>query len=197
MGGDFISKLAACCGMRTFKFQKKMRSVLEGVEKSSFRQQVLTFCLIRQTPLIPFSVSNYSVGSMTRVNLFPFFLGTLIGCLPGNTLIVGAGAAARAGHTWSDPVHDPRTLLGLVGVLASMVLIYMGRRYAIMMDIETKESKAGRDEVLVVHADQDRSVARKEEGRRKGSEPVDGRRKDTFRKVSEPKSMVGGISAAS
>jgi uncharacterized membrane protein YdjX (TVP38/TMEM64 family) len=57
--------------------------------------------LLRQSPLVPFSICNYTVGCLTRLPLLPFFLGTVVGCVPANVLWVSMGAAARAGHDLS------------------------------------------------------------------------------------------------
>ncbi|CAM9422891.1 unnamed protein product [Phaeothamnion confervicola] len=55
----------------------------------------LTTLLLRQAPIVPFSISNYVLGALSDLPLLPFCLGTLVGCALGNAVVVAAGAAGR------------------------------------------------------------------------------------------------------
>mmetsp|Transcript_2381 Transcript_2381/g.4854 ORF Transcript_2381/g.4854 Transcript_2381/m.4854 type:complete len:248 (-) Transcript_2381:219-962(-) len=128
--GYFGRQDRGCCRCQGIRIDGRVRAVLEGLDKSGFKKQFATFALLRQSPLVPFSVCNYSVGTLTRLPIYPFISGTFFGCIPGNVLMVSAGAAARAGHQFSDGHSDWAPLLGVMGVLATGLLIYGATRLA-------------------------------------------------------------------
>jgi hypothetical protein len=76
---------------------------------------------------VPFSICNYTVGALTRLPLLPFFLGTVVGCVPANVLWVSMGAAARAGHDlsrtkprWRPPLNRARMLFARIPFLSTV-----------------------------------------------------------------------------
>ncbi len=66
--------------------------------------------LLRLSPMIPFSVSNYLYG-LTDVKLWPYVLGTWLGTIPVICLEVYLGAAGKVGLTGR---HHPRSKLEYV-----------------------------------------------------------------------------------
>mmetsp|Transcript_2197 Transcript_2197/g.3743 ORF Transcript_2197/g.3743 Transcript_2197/m.3743 type:complete len:282 (-) Transcript_2197:86-931(-) len=118
------------CRIQGIRIEGRFKAVLDGLDKSGFKKQFATFALLRQSPLVPFSVCNYSVGALTRLPIYPFISGTFLGCIPGNVLMVSAGAAARAGHQLGGGHEDWAPLLGVIGVLATGLLVYGATRLA-------------------------------------------------------------------
>jgi uncharacterized membrane protein YdjX (TVP38/TMEM64 family) len=54
--------------------------------------------LLRLSPLIPFSISNYFYG-ITAVRFWPYFFASWVGMLPGTVLYVYLGTVGKAGLT--------------------------------------------------------------------------------------------------
>mmetsp|Transcript_35386 Transcript_35386/g.67691 ORF Transcript_35386/g.67691 Transcript_35386/m.67691 type:complete len:274 (-) Transcript_35386:128-949(-) len=129
-----------------WRLQAKLVLVLDGMDKSSFRRQFLTFLLLRQSPLVPFSICNYTVGALTRLPLLPYALGTLIGCIPGNLVWVSVGAAARAGQQLAEHAqYDQQSwvaVLGGLGMLATTVLLYGAIRNVAQQDFSIIDEEA-------------------------------------------------------
>lgn len=61
------------------------------VADMSLVSSTLKIVLLRLSPVIPFSVSNYLCG-LTSVAFLPFLLGTAIGTMPWALLYVSLGA---------------------------------------------------------------------------------------------------------
>ncbi|KAK4794802.1 hypothetical protein SAY86_012796 [Trapa natans] len=70
---------------------KKFLAIDKAIGENGFR--VVT--LLRLSPLLPFSLSNYLYG-LTSVKFFPYVLGSWLGMLPGSWAYVSAGAFGRA-----------------------------------------------------------------------------------------------------
>jgi len=70
-----------------------LRKMGEGVEDMGFVQQTISIVLLRMSPVVPFSISNYMVG-LTPVKPLPFVCGTLIGMSPWCLLYATLGKAA-------------------------------------------------------------------------------------------------------
>jgi uncharacterized membrane protein YdjX (TVP38/TMEM64 family) len=80
--------------------------------------------LLRLSPLVPFSLSNYLYG-LTPVALGPYALASFVGMLPGTVLYVylgAAGGAAAAGRSRS-PLEWALLGAGLVATVAVTVLL--------------------------------------------------------------------------
>ena len=72
-----------------------IKKIGDGVEDMSFGEQLVSVVLLRLSPVIPFSISNYLVGS-TPIRFAPFICGTVIGMSPWCFLYAIAGQGARA-----------------------------------------------------------------------------------------------------
>jgi uncharacterized membrane protein YdjX (TVP38/TMEM64 family) len=79
--------------------------------------------LLRLSPLIPFSLSNYLYG-LTAVRFWPYVLASWIGMLPGTVLYVYLGAVGKAGFESAaggrtkSPLEWTFLVIGLIATLA-------------------------------------------------------------------------------
>lgn len=66
-----------------------------AIDRSIAKEGLKVILLLRLSPLLPFSLSNYLYG-ITSVDLRSFSIGTLLGFAPGTFGIVYAGSAGKA-----------------------------------------------------------------------------------------------------
>jgi uncharacterized membrane protein YdjX (TVP38/TMEM64 family) len=81
--------------------------------------------LLRLSPLVPFSLSNYLYG-LTAVDLVPYLWASAVGMIPGTFLYVylgAAGAAATGAAGRRDPLEWVLFGVGLVATAAAAVLV--------------------------------------------------------------------------
>ena len=80
--------------------------------------------LLRLSPLIPFSVSNYLYG-LTAVRFLPFILASWVGMLPATFLYVYLGAAGRSagGKGGRGPWEWALLAGGLIATVAVTILL--------------------------------------------------------------------------
>eukprot|EP00775_Hariotina_reticulata_P013466 gene13466-13592_t len=74
---------------------RQLSAVNQAIESGGFAQQVTAITLLRLTPVVPFSASNYLLG-LTPVQLVPMVLGTVAGMSVWSVLYASLGAASRA-----------------------------------------------------------------------------------------------------
>lgn len=86
--------------------------------KETERNGAKLVLLLRLSPLIPFSLLNYTLG-LTRVSLLHYTVASAFGMVPGILLYVHAGASL------SDPGNVPGWLfwLGLAATLAATIIL--------------------------------------------------------------------------
>jgi len=104
------------------KLAKVLDELTAGLNSGDPKTVFLTILLARQTPVLPFSLGNYFVGTATNAPLLPVLAGTIVGCLPLNLVFVGAGAGGMAAV---DMVKENGLLaegLETVGVVATLAL---------------------------------------------------------------------------
>lgn len=80
--------------------------------------------LLRLSPLVPFSLSNYLYG-LTAVRFWPYVLASAIAMLPGTLLYVSIGAAGRAvaGGRGRSPLEWALLGLGVAATAAATLLV--------------------------------------------------------------------------
>src|SRR5215471_4726866 len=98
----------------------------QAIEKHGLK---LVFLMRLQPVFVPFAYLNLGLG-LTRVRLFDYVLGTVLGTLPGTILYAYAGRAVKdisflALHIFPSEGAGPRWLfwMGLVAVLAFSILL--------------------------------------------------------------------------
>ncbi|MEA3209030.1 MAG: hypothetical protein QOE70_2087 [Chthoniobacter sp.] len=108
------------------KENEKFKAIDEAIGKQGWK----IIGLLRLSPLIPFSASNYFYG-ITKVRFWPYVLASWIGMLPGTVLYVYLGAAGKAGLGGGAKTRGPLewTFLG-VGLLATIIVTVVITRIA-------------------------------------------------------------------
>src|ERR1043165_8223848 len=101
--GANLGSLCAFLTARTFLRQPvaqwaSTKPQFRSIDQAIHRRGFSTVLLARLSPVLPFNALNYFLG-ITSVELQAYELATLIGILPGMTLYVYVGAAARDGLT--------------------------------------------------------------------------------------------------
>jgi uncharacterized membrane protein YdjX (TVP38/TMEM64 family) len=91
------------------KFLPKYPKIKE-YEKLLFTDGFKTVLFLRLVPLFPFNALNYILG-VTRVTFKEYFLGTLIGIIPGTIVYVYLG--------------DSIAMFNLIQILISLVLLFV------------------------------------------------------------------------
>lgn len=97
---------------------------LEGMNRELEQRGLNYLLFLRLVPLFPFFLINLASG-LTRLPLRTFFLGTMLGMIPGGFVIVNAGASLATIDSLSD-IASPRVLgsLVLLGLLALLPVLY-------------------------------------------------------------------------
>ena len=105
-----------------------MLAINKAVSRQGFRLVLLT----RLSPAFPFSFLNLAYG-LSEVSLRDYNLG-LIGIIPGTILFCSfgalAGSAARFGEVMAGETSAQALVLRVVGVLATVVVVWLVGRSA-------------------------------------------------------------------
>lgn len=104
---------------------KRFAAIDRAIAKDGFK----FVTLLRLSPLLPLSVSNYLYG-LTSVELVPYIFGTMLGMAPGTYAYVSAGhigkaVLAEAGEGSTGVEAWPAVWLGLGATL--LAIAYVGR----------------------------------------------------------------------
>jgi len=102
----------------------KVLSALDTVLQTKGLQVVI---LLRLSPIIPFNIFNFVMGS-TSCSFKDYFLGTVIGIIPGTFAFVFIGAAigdATSNNSCDDSPSDNliRTIILVVGIICTIVAV--------------------------------------------------------------------------
>ncbi len=102
----------------------KFGSKLEGMNRELEQRGFSYLLFLRLVPLFPFFLINLAAG-LTRLPLRTFFLGTMIGIIPGGFVYVNAGASLASIDSLSA-VASPRVLgsFALLGLFALVPVLY-------------------------------------------------------------------------
>ena len=115
-----------------------------AVDDAIGRQGWKIVFLLRLSPLMPFSASNYLYG-LTAVRFWPYVLASWIGMLPGTVLYVYLGAAGKAGLQAAASQGTPQTPVQTVflaaGLVSTLVVTWYASRIARKALQETRISK--------------------------------------------------------
>jgi len=104
--------------------QSKFGARLEKINKELEARGFNYLLFLRLVPVFPFFLINLGAG-MTRMSLRTFFLGTMVGIIPGSFVFCNAGASLATITSMSE-VASPRVLgsLALLGMFALVPLLY-------------------------------------------------------------------------
>ena len=104
-----------------------------SIDQAIGREGAKLIFLLRLSPVIPFSLSNYFYG-LTAVRFWPYVLASWLGMIPGTFLYVYLGAASKAavGAATGEPVKhgwEYWTFLG-IGLIATIAVTVWVTRIA-------------------------------------------------------------------
>ncbi|WP_022661091.1 TVP38/TMEM64 family protein [Paucidesulfovibrio longus] len=104
--------------------QRKFGSQMVKLNLALEREGLHYLLFLRLVPLFPFFLINLS-AALTRLPLRTFFLGTMIGIIPGGFVYVNAGASLATINSLSD-IASPRVLgsFALLGLFALVPVFY-------------------------------------------------------------------------
>jgi uncharacterized membrane protein YdjX (TVP38/TMEM64 family) len=102
----------------------KFGSKLEGMNRELEERGFNYLLFLRLVPLFPFFLINLAAG-LTRLPLRTFFLGTMLGIIPGGFVFVNAGASLATIDSLSG-IASPRVLgsFALLGLFALIPVLY-------------------------------------------------------------------------
>ncbi len=113
---------------------------LQAVEQAVSREGLKLVLLTRLSPAFPFSLLNLAYG-LSEVSLRDYSIG-LIGILPGTVLFCALGAlagdAARFGEVLAGKASAEAWILRVVGVLATIAVVWLVGRAAQRALADTK-----------------------------------------------------------
>lgn len=97
---------------------------LEGINRELENRGLNYLLFLRLVPLFPFFLINLAAG-LTRLPLRTFFIGTLLGIIPGGIVYVNAGASLATIDSLAQ-VASPRVVISfaLLGLMALIPPLY-------------------------------------------------------------------------
>ena len=110
------------------KLSRILEDLTVGLNSKEWGKVFCTIVLVRQSPAVPFSVGNYFVGAATSAPLVPAILGTVVGVLPGNVMLVGAGAGGMALLRAHGFVGRALEVSGVISTLVLLLACYKSVR---------------------------------------------------------------------
>ena len=130
LGASLAFLIARYVARKKIEAKAKENEKFAAIDEAIGQQGWKIIGLLRLSPLIPFSVSNYLYG-VTRVGFWPYLLASAGGMLPGTLLYVYLGAAGKAGLGGAEKARSPLeyTFFG-VGLVATVVVTVLVTRIA-------------------------------------------------------------------
>lgn len=103
---------------------KRFGGKLESMNRELEQRGLNYLLFLRLVPVFPFFLINLAAG-LTRLPLRTFFLGTMIGIIPGGFVFVNAGASLATIESLSG-IATPRVLgsFALLGLFALVPILY-------------------------------------------------------------------------
>ena len=104
--------------------QRRFGPRLEGINRELEQRGLNYLLFLRLVPIFPFFLINIA-AALTRLPFRTFFIGTLVGIIPGGFVFCNAGASLASVTTPSE-VLSPRVLgsFAILGVFALIPAIY-------------------------------------------------------------------------
>jgi uncharacterized membrane protein YdjX (TVP38/TMEM64 family) len=110
---------------RLARRHEKFGAIDEAVRDKGWR----VVALLRLSPLVPFSLSNYLYG-LTAIDFWPYLLASWLGMLPGTVLYVYLGAAGRVAVGGARKQSPWEWVLLAAGLVATVVVTVVLARAA-------------------------------------------------------------------
>jgi uncharacterized membrane protein YdjX (TVP38/TMEM64 family) len=125
-----LSSAAACSAMISRRWSRRSGYGLTSIDPRAAKvdtglacrpkqTSLLLVTLLRLSPVLPFTFSNYLAG-LTSLPVSVIFLGTMLGTLPSQAVYVSAGALGR--EALQGGIKLPRSVVA-IGVLATVAAI--------------------------------------------------------------------------
>ena len=134
-------RIAAQRGFSLAKLDERAAAVDKAIAKKPWHTSLLLVTLLRLSPVLTFTFSNYLAG-VTSIGVPTFFLGTLLGTLPTQAIYVSAGAIGRKALQGGVKLPKEVALMGLVATAAAILLIGRVASQTIAgMDLEEEAKK--------------------------------------------------------
>lgn len=131
-------RIARQRGFSLRNLDEKAAAVDLAIAKKSWHTPLLLVTLLRLSPVLPFTFSNYLAG-ITSIELPIFFLGTLLGTLPTQAIYVSAGALGRKALQGGVKLPKEVMLLGVLATAAAVLLIgHVASQTIKAMDLESE-----------------------------------------------------------
>jgi uncharacterized membrane protein YdjX (TVP38/TMEM64 family) len=115
-------RVAAARGFSLKQIDARAAAVDSAIALRPWHTPLLLVTLLRLSPVLPFTFSNYLTG-LTSIPLTTFFIGTLIGTLPTQAVYVGAGALGRKALKGGVKLPLPIVLLGVAATGLAILLV--------------------------------------------------------------------------
>ncbi|KAL3154625.1 hypothetical protein ABBQ32_014074 [Trebouxia sp. C0010 RCD-2024] len=127
--------------------ESKFQGIQEAIDKGSFTQQSIAVAVLRLTPVVPFSASNYLLG-MTPLELPAFMTGTVAGMTVWGVVYASLGGASRSllksgvdpEQLFSDLASKASEYTEDAIVVAAVLGLAAGAYYAVTV-LKTQRSK--------------------------------------------------------
>jgi uncharacterized membrane protein YdjX (TVP38/TMEM64 family) len=107
---------------RWAKGHERFRAIDAAITQQGWR----VVALLRLSPLVPFSLSNYLYG-LSAVSFWPYVLASTVAMIPGTLLYVSLGAAGGAAVSGGHRSPLEWTLLGAGLVATAVATVLVGR----------------------------------------------------------------------
>lgn len=135
-------RIAASKQYTLAKIDARAEAVDAAIAKKSWHTSLLLVTLLRLSPILPFTFSNYLAG-ITSIPIPVFFLGTLLGTLPTQAVYVAAGSLGRRALQGGVKLPWPVAALGVAATVGAIVLIgHVATATLKSMDLEGDGKKA-------------------------------------------------------
>jgi len=107
------------------------RAVLEAIANAVTDEGWKVVALLRLSPLVPFNLQNYFLGA-TDIGFFPYLVATFFGIMPGAAANIYLGTLGRVAAGAHEGGGGLKTGLLVLGLAATIVLIWIVGRKARM-----------------------------------------------------------------
>jgi len=133
-------RIAAAYNYGLANIDPRAAAVDAAISRGPPRNGLLLVTLLRLSPVLPFTFSNYLAG-LTSLPLWVIFLGTTLGTLPTQAVYVGAGALGR--QALEGGVKMPKAILALGGLATVAAIVLVGHVAQKVLSAMELEKRAG------------------------------------------------------
>lgn len=130
-------RIAASRNYSLANLDERAAAVDAALARKPVTTTLLLVTLLRLSPVLPFTFSNYLAG-ITSINIPTIFLGTLLGTLPTQAIYVSAGALGRKALQGGVTLPKSVMVMGVVATgLAILLIGHVASQTIKGMDLES------------------------------------------------------------